>query len=168
MSGKVTLLSGENLTLTTAVRVLAAIQTAAVNSLAAPVRIKRLEISQSGSTTLGMVRGEISTRTTAGTLTTTSAAPANVRPVGGPASGLAGNTSVIGGVGRSGINASVDSGGTYTQVMPFNFPNTAGYLFKPDPDQEIWFPPSTVFVVRFLADPATLTGWTFSLWLVEE
>lgn len=168
MSGKTTLLRGENLTLTTVVRSLAALQTAAVNSLAAQVRIKRLEISQSGSTTLGMIRGEIATRDTAGTLTTTSSAPIPVRPLASAASGLAGNTSVIGGVARSGINASVDSGGAYTQVMPFAFPNTAGYLFKPDPDEEIWIPPSTVAVVRFLADPATLTGWTFSLWLVEE
>jgi hypothetical protein len=167
MSGKVTVLAGENLTLGTG-SVLAAIQTAAVNSLAAQVRIKRLEISQSGSTTLAQIRGEISTRTTAGTLTVTSAAPVAVRPVAGPASGLAGNVAPAGGVGRSGINSSADTGGTYTQIMPFNFPNTAGYLFKPDPDEEIWFPPSTLFVVRLLAAPATLTGWTFSLWLVEE
>jgi hypothetical protein len=168
MSGKTTILKGENLTITTAVRNLAALQTAAVNSLAAQVKVKRLEISQNSSTTLAMVRGEIATRDTAGTLTTTSAAPTPVRPVAGPASGFSGNTSVIGGAGRSGINASVDSGGTYTQILPFNFPNTAGYLFKPDPDEEIWIPPSTVFVVRFLADPSALTGWTFSLWLVEE
>lgn len=167
MSGKTTLLVGENLTLGTG-NVLAAFQTAAVNSLAAQVKIKRLEISQSGSTTLALIRGDIATRNTAGTLTTTSLAPTNVRPLAGPASGLAGNTSVIGGTARSGINSSADTGGTYTQVMPFNFPNTAGYLFKPDPDEEIWVPPSTVACVRFLATPGTTTGWTFALWLVEE
>jgi hypothetical protein len=167
MSGKITLLPGENMTLSTG-SVLAVFQTAAVNSLAAQVKIKRIEIGQSGTTTLAMIRGEVFTRDTAGTLTVTSKAPVNVRPVAGPASGLAGNTSVIGGVGRSGINSSADSGGAYTQIMPFNFPNTAGYLFKPEPDEEIWIPPSTVAGVRFLAAPGTLTGWTIQLWLVEE
>lgn len=167
MSGKPTLLVGENLTLGTG-NVLAAIQTAAVNSLAAQVRIKRLEISQSGSTTLADIRGEISTRTTAGTLTVTSQAPSAIRPVASAASGLAGSTAPAGGTARSGINSSADSGGTYTQILPFNFANTSGYLFKPDPDEEIWIPPSTLFVVRFLATPGTTTGWTFSLWLIEE
>lgn len=168
MSGKITILRGENLTLTTAVRVLAALQTAAVNSLAANVKIKRLEISQSGSTTLGMIRGDIATRDTAGTLTVAASAPTPVRPLASPASGLTGSTAPAGAVARSGINGTVDSGGTYTQVMPFNFANTAGYLFKPEPDEEIWIPPSTLAVVRFLADPGTLTGWTFALWLVED
>lgn len=167
MSGKTTVLSGENLTLGTG-NVLAAFQTAAAASLAAVVRIKRLEISQSGSTTLAMIRGEISTRNTSGTLTMTSAAPVAVRPVGSPASGLAGNTAPAGGAARSGINSSADSGGTYTELVPFNFANTSGYLFKPDPDEEIWIPASTLATVRLLATPGTTTGWTFALWLVEE
>lgn len=167
MPGRITVLSGENLTLGTG-NVLAALQTAAAGSAAAKVRVKRLEISQSGSTTLAMIRGEISTRNTVGTLTTTAQAPANVRPLGGPASGLAGSTSVIGGAATAGINSSADSGGTYTQKVPFNFPNTAGYLFKPDPDEQVEVPPSTVLVVRLLATPGTTTGWSFSLWLEED
>lgn len=165
--GKITLLAAENQTLSTG-SVLIALQTAAAGSAASNVKIKRLEISQSGSTALAMIRGEIATRDAAGTLTTTSQAPRTIRPVGGSASGLAGNTSVIGGVGRSGITSTADSGGTYTQLLPFNFPNTAGYLSKPDPLEELWFPPSTIFVVRFLAAPGTLTGWTFALTLDEE
>lgn len=167
MSGRITVLKGENQTLSTG-SVLIAFQTAAVNSAAAQVRLKRLEISQSGTTTLALIRGEIATRDTAGTLTTTGLAPTAIRPVAGPTSGLAANTSVIGGVGRSGITSSADSGGAYTQIYPFNFPNTAGYLWKPDPDEEIWIPPSTVAIVRFLAAPGTLTGWTFLVVLAEE
>lgn len=167
MSGRVTVLKGENLTLGTG-NVLAALQTAAVNSLGAQTRVKRLEISQSGSTTLAMIRAEIATRDTAGTLTTTSAAPVAVRPVNGAPTGFSGNTNVLGGTARTGINSSADSGGAYTQLMPFNFANTAGYLFKPEPDEEIWIPPSTVAVVRLLATPGTTTGWTFALWLVED
>jgi hypothetical protein len=167
VSGIITVLKAENQTLSTG-SVLLALQTAAAGSAAARVAVKRLEISQSGTTTLAMIRGEIATRDTAGTLTTTSLAPTAIRPIGGQASGLAGNTSVIGGAGRSGVTSSADSGGTYTSIYPFNFPNTAGYLFKPDPDEEIIVPASTVFVVRFVAAPGTLTGWTFALILCEE
>ena len=167
MPGRITVLKGENLTLGTG-NVLAALRTAAAAAAAARVRVKRLEISQSGSTTLAMIRGEFATRDTAGTLTMTSLAPTNIRPIGGPASGLAGNTAPAGGDGRSGINSSADSGGTYTSIYPFNFPNTAGYLYKPDPDEEIEVVASTVFVVRLLATPGTTTGWTFTLTLVEE
>lgn len=165
--GKITVLKAENATMSTG-SVLAAVQTAAVGSAASNIRIKRLEISQSGTATLAMCRGEISTRDTAGTLTLTSLAPTTIRPVGGAASGIAGNTAPAGGVARSGITSSADSGGTYTQIFPFAFANTAGYLYKPAPDEELWFSPSTLFVVRFATAPGTLTGWTFSLVLDEE
>jgi hypothetical protein len=165
--GKITVLKGENLTLGTG-NVLAAVQTAADKSAAGRATVKRLEISQSGSTTLAMIRGEIATRDTAGTLTMTSLAPAAIRPVGGPASGIAGSTAPAGGTARSGINSSADSGGTYTQIKPFNFANTSGYLYKPAPDEEMIFPGSTLFVVRFIAVPGTTTGWTFELILDEE
>ena len=168
MPGIITNLKGGNLTLTTAVNVLTALRTAAAGAAASRVKIKRLEISQSGSTTLGMVRGQIATRDTAGTLTCTALAPIAWRPVGGQASGLAGNTAPVGGDGRSGVNGTVDSGGAYTEIYPFAFPNTAGLLFKPDPDEEIEIAASTVLVVRFTADPATLTGWNWNLIISEE
>ncbi len=168
MPGRITALVKENMTLTTSVNVLAAFQTAAAGSAAAKVKIKRLEISQSHTSTLAMVRGEISTRNTAGTLTTASLAPSNIRPAGGPASGLSGSTSVIGGAGRSGVNGTVDSGGAYTQLHAFNFPNTAGYLYKPDDDEGIEVDASTVLVVRLLADPSDLAGWTIALVLQED
>lgn len=167
MAGRITVLKGENLTLGTG-NVLAALQTAAAGSAGAKIRIKRLEISQSGSTTLAMIRGELATRDTAGTLTMTNLAPTNLKPVGGPASGFSGNTAPAGGTGRSGINSSADSGGTYTSLFPFNFPNTAGYLYKPAPDEEIEVPPSTLFVVRLLATPGTTTGWSFTLVIEED
>jgi hypothetical protein len=163
----VTVLKGENQTLSTG-SILTAIQTAAANSNGARVAIKRLEISQSGSTTLAMIRGEIATRDTAGTLTVTSLAPTAIRPVSGPASGLSGSTGPAGATARSGITSTADSGGTYTSLYPFNFANTAGYLYKPAPDEEILIPASTLFVVRFLAAPGTLTGWTFVLTIDES
>lgn len=164
--GKITVLKGENQTVSTG-NVLIAFQTAAAAAAAQHIFIKRLEISQSGSTTLAMIRGEMATRDTAGTLTTTSLTPTTLRPIGGGASGLAGNTSVIGGTARSGIISSADSGGTYTSLFPFNFANTAGYLYKPAPDEELEVNASTVFVVRLLATPGTTTGWTFTLVMDE-
>jgi hypothetical protein len=163
----ITVLKAENATLSTG-SILGAVQTAAANANGARIAIKRLEISQSGSTTLAMIRGEIATRDTAGTLTLTSLAPTAVRPVAGPASGIAGSTAPAGGTARSGITSSADSGGTYTQIWPFNFANTAGYLYKPAPDEEILIPASTLFVVRFIAAPGTLTGWSFTLVMDES
>lgn len=164
--GKRTELFGENMTLTTGTLPLAAFQTAALGSLASIVRVTRIEISQSGSTTLSMIRGAFGKRDTAGTLTMTSATP-QPKTVGGSASGLAGNTAPAGGVGRSGINASVDSGGTYTDSHPFAFANVNGYLWKPDPYEELIVPASTLFVLRFLAVPASLSGWTIAIDLDE-
>jgi hypothetical protein len=163
----ITVLKGENQTMSTG-SIMLAIQTAAANSLGARVAIKRLEISQSGTATLAMLRADIATRDTAGTLTVTSLAPTAIRPVAGPASGIAGNTAPAGGTARSGITSSADSGGAYTSIYPFNFANTAGYLYKPAPDEEILIPASTLFVVRFLAAPGTLTGWTFALTIDES
>lgn len=165
--GRITVLKGESLTLGTG-NVLAMLGTPAAGTAGARVKVKRLEISQSGSTTLAMIRGEFCTRDNAGTLTMTSLAPTAVKPIGAAASAFAGNTAPVGAAGRSGINSSADSGGTYTSIYPFNFPNTAGYLYKPAPDEEIEVAASTFFGVRFLATPGTTTGWTFTLTLEEE
>lgn len=165
--GRVSVLKGENLSLGTG-SVLAVFSTPTIGTIGSIVFIKRLEISQNASTTLAMCRAEFFTRDNAGTLTTTSLAPTIIRPVGGGASAFSGNTSVIGGTSRSGINSSADSGGAYTSIFPFNFPNTAGYLYKPAPDEEILVPPSTFFGVRFVTAPGTTTGWTFTLKLDEN
>lgn len=165
--GRVTVLSAENMTLGTG-NVLAAFQTAAAGSAASNVKVKRVEISQNHNTTLAAVRGAISTRNTSGTLTMTAQAPTPIRPIGSAASGLSGNTSVIGGTGRSGVNSSADSGGTYADLQYFNAMNLNGYLYKPDPLEEIWVPPSTVVCVRFLAAPGDTAGWTIMMVLEED
>lgn len=165
--GRITVLKGQNLTLGTG-SVLGVVQTPAAGTAAARVRVKRLEITQRGTATLAMCAGEFFTRDTAGTLTTTSLAPTPVKPIGAAASAFSGSTSVIGATGRSGINSSADSGGTYTSIFPFEFANTAGYLYKPDDTEAIEVPASTVFGVRFATAPGTTTGWTFTLTLEEE
>lgn len=164
--GKLTILRGENLTLGTG-NVLGVFNTPAFGTAGARLKVKRIEIFQSGTTTLQQIRAEMFTRDTAGTLTTTSSAPQPVKPIGDAASAFSGNTSVIGGTGRSGINSSADSGGTYTQQIPINFPNTAGYLGKYAPDEEPEVGASTVFGLRLLAAPTTTTGWGFQMWVDE-
>ena len=163
----ITTLTDENMTLTTAVNILAILRTAAADALAAECRVKRVEISQSGSATLEMIRGEIVTRT-GGVVTAAATTPENTRPLGGPASGLTGNVAPVAGTGRSGTNGSVDTTPVYTTIHPFSFANLNGYLLKPDPEEEMIIPADTIWAVRFLADPSTLTGWTVSVTLNES
>jgi hypothetical protein len=148
--------------------VLAAFRTAAAGTKGSNIRVTRVEIFQNGSTTLEMCRGELATRDTAGTLTLTSTTPRVISPIGAAASGLAGNVAPAGGDGRSGTNSSADSGGTYVNIAYFNFANLNGYLWKPDPQEEIWIPPSTVFIVRLMATPTSALDWGISVWLDES
>jgi hypothetical protein len=159
---KVYVAGGENLSLGTG-SVLVALQTAAGVAAGSKIAIRRIEICQNATTTSAMCRLVLSTRDTAGTLTTTSMTPQPLSPVTGPASGLSGNTSVIGGAGRIGINSSADTGGTYTNHYFANFNNLNGWLWIPTPQEVIEVPPSIVWCVRFATAPGTTTGWTVSL-----
>jgi hypothetical protein len=165
-AGRTTTLFDENMSLGTG-NVLAAIRTAAVNSLAAWVEVLRVEIGQSGTTTSAQIRAAFSKRDTAGTLTMTSTTPQTTSPLLGPASGLSGNTAPAGGDGRSGTNSSADSGGTYVNHRAMNFNNLNGYLWVATPRDRIIIPPSTVWCVRLLAAPTTTTGWTINIDLSE-
>lgn len=164
--GRRTVLSGENMTLGTG-NVLACFRPAAADAAGSVIEITRVEISQSSSTTLAQIRGAIGERDTAGTLTMTSTAPTPLT-LGGPASGLTGSTAPAGTAARSGTNSSADSGGTYVNTIPFNFPNLNGYLWKPDPGEQLFVTPGRVFVVRLLATPTTTTGWTIAVFLDEN
>lgn len=166
--GKATVLTAENGTLTTAVLNLVHISTAAVNAAAAQVRVKRVEISQSGTTTLQMIRGRFALQTAGTTVTATAVTPVNISPLSGPASGLTGNTAPAGGTARTGTFATVNTSPTYVAHHNFNFANLNGYIWKPDPKEELWIPPSTIWTVYFLADPTTMTGWTISVFLDED
>jgi hypothetical protein len=150
-------LSGENLTLGTG-SVLAAVQADAAGNQGAILRLLRVEVSQSGTPTPAQVRLAISKRDLLGTLTVTAATPQNLS-LGGPASGIVGGTNPLT-AGTCGVNSSADSGGTYTNVWPVAPNNVNGWLWLPTPDEQILVPPSTLVVVRFLAAPGTLTGWT--------
>lgn len=144
--------------------VLAAIRTAAdAVTAGGRLQIRRVEISQNATATGALVRGEIFTRDTAGTLTMTSATPNATDPLGGPSSAISGSTAPAGTAARCGVNSSADSGGTYTQRRAFNFHNLNGYLWIPTPEEKMEVPPATVWGVRFIAAPGTTTGWTISI-----
>ena len=159
--GRLFAAGAENATLGTG-NVLLAFRTAASPNAGCVIAIRRIEIGQSGSVTSAMIRAEVATRDTAGTLTMTSVTPSNV-VMAGPASGLSGNTAPVGAAARIGVNSSADSGGTYTQRRPFNFNNLNGYLWVPTPEERKIVPLDSVFTLRLLAAPATTTGWTFSV-----
>lgn len=159
MPGRVYTVSGENLTLTTAITMLLALRTAASPNAASVLEILRLSITQSGTVTGAMIRAALSLRT-GSTVTATSVTPAN-KAVGGPASGLSGNTAPVGADARIGINASVNTTPAYTNLITRSFHNLNGLEWIPTPDERIIVPPSTAVVLRLLADPATLTGWNF-------
>ena len=159
--GRVYTAIGENLTLGTG-NVLIALQTAATVAAGSVIRPLRVEATQSGTATSAQVRLLFSTRDTAGTLTTTSVTPAN-NFLTGPAGGLSGNTNVLGGAGRIGINSSADSGGAYVNHW-CNAPNQLnGYLYLPVPEERFTIPPSIVWCVRFAATPTQTTGWNIVL-----
>lgn len=158
--GRRFVLSGENLTMGTG-SVLAALQTAAAGAAGSIIAIEEIEVTQSGTTTAAQVRIVSGQRDTAGTLTVTAATP-NPLVLGGPASGIAGGTSPLTAA-KSGVASSADSGGTYTNTMPCNPNNIGGYGRIFIPEHRLILPPSTVFVVRFLTAPGTLTGWTVAI-----
>lgn len=163
--GRTYVLSGENQTLSTG-SVMLALRPAAADAAGSIIRVARFEVTQSAETALRNVRIALGERDTAGTLTMTSQAP-NPTILGGPASGISGNTAPAGGAARSGITSSADSGGTYTNTRPVNPINVNGWLWVPTPGFEFIVGPGRVIVARFLTAPPTLTGWTFAMDLEE-
>lgn len=163
--GRRYILTSENFTTGTG-SVLAAIQSAAAGSAGAILGIERVEVTQNHNTTSAQVRLALGTRNTAGTLTLTSTTPAPI-VLGGPASGITGSISPAGAVARSGTNSSADSGGTYTDTYYVNPNNQGGFLWIPIPEHKLIVPPSTLFVVRFVAAPGDTAGWTVSVWFDE-
>ena len=163
--GRVYSVHSENQTLSTG-SILIALQTAATVSAGSIIRPLRVEVTQSASVTSAQARLLFSTRDTAGTLTTSTVTPVNT-VLGGPAGGLSGNTSVIGGTARIGITSTADSGGAYTNHFTHSFNVLNGMLYLPVPEERFIIPPSTVWCVRFATAPASTTGWN-CLFCYEE
>ena len=84
------------------------------------------------------------------------------RKYGGAASAIVG----IGGTlaaGKCGITGSADATPTYVDTMNASFNALNGWLWIPTPEEQIYITGAVAFVVRFAADPATLTGWNCNL-----
>ena len=121
------------------------------------IRIHRVEIGQDENATSAMIRGALSWRT-GGNLTVATVTPTPML-AGGAASALAG----IGGTlaaGKCGITVSADATPTYLDFHEFAFNALNGYLYIPTPEERPQVAGAIAFCVRFLADPATLLGWT--------
>ncbi len=161
--GRRYVLSGENMSLGTG-NVLAALQPTA-SGAGSLLAIDRVEVSQSHSTTSAQIRVALANRNTAGTLTVTSTA-ANPVVLGGPASAITGGTSPLT-AGKSGINSSADSGGTYIDGPVFAANNQGGYAWIITPDYRLIVPAGVVFAVILVGTPSDTAGWDINVYFDE-
>ena len=156
--GKMYSIVSPHATMVTAVNVLQAIYPVATPHAAGSlIKIYRVEIGQDENATSAMIRGALSWRT-GGNLTVATVTP-NPLLSGGAASTIAG----IGGTlaaGKCGITGSADATPAYLDFHEFAFNALNGYLWIPTPEERPVVAGAMAFVVRFLADPGTLLGWT--------
>ena len=144
-------------TMVTAVNVLVGIYPAATPPAAGSVlAIHRVEISQSANTTSAQVRALLSART-GGNLTVATVTPSPLR-YGGTASAIAGIAGTLAAA-KCGITGSVDATPTYVDLVTASFNALNGWLYIPTPEERIYMTGAVAFIVRFGADPGTLTGW---------
>ena len=145
-------------TMVTAVNVLVGIYPVATPPAAGSlIRINRVEVGQDENATSAQSRIALSSRT-GGNLTVATITP-NPVMVGGAASAIVG----IGGTlaaGKCGITGSADATPTYVDLVTADFNALNGWLWIPTPSERIFMTGAVAFVVRFLADPGTLLGWT--------
>jgi hypothetical protein len=146
-----------NATMVTAVNVLAAFYPVATPPAAGSVLVlDRVEINQNANTTSAQVRAAISART-GGNLTVATITP-TPDMYGGAASAIAGVAGTLA-AGKCGITGSADATPTYVDLIVASFNALNGWLWIPTPDEVKMFTGAVACVIRFLADPATLTGW---------
>jgi hypothetical protein len=150
-------LVASNITVVTAVNVLAALYPVATPPAAGSLlALNRVEVSQAANATSAMVRVAISART-GGNLTVATVTPTPAM-YGGAASAIVG----IGGTlaaGKCGITGSADATPSYIDLVVASFNALNGWLWIPTPSERLFIAGAVAVVIRFLADPATLTGW---------
>ena len=163
--GRIYNIVSSNATMITAVNVLAAIYPVATPPAAGSVlAIRRVEISQNANATSAQVRAALSLRT-GGNLTVATVTPVP-RKYGGAASAIAGIAGTLA-AGKCGITGSADATPTYVDYASAAFNALNGWLWIPVPEEIPYVTGAVAFVVRFLADPATLTGWNCTLTFEE-
>jgi len=148
----------EHQTMITAVNVLVGIYPVATPPAAGSViAINRVEITQSENATSAMVRAALSART-GGNLTVATVTP-SAAMYGGAVSAIAGVAGTLA-AGKCGITGSGDATPGYVDLVVADFNALNGWLWIPTPSERIFITGAVAFVVRFLADPGTLLGWT--------
>jgi len=146
-----------NATMVTAINVLVGIYPAATPPAAGSVlAINRVEITQNANVTSAQVRAVLSART-GGNLTVATITP-SPDMAGGAVSAITGIAGTLA-AGRCGITGSGDATPTYINMVVASFNALNGWLWIPTPAERIYVTGARAFVVRFLADPGTLTGW---------
>ena len=155
--GRIYNIVAANATMVTAVNVLVGIYPVATPPAAGSVlAINRVEITQGANATSAMVRASLAART-GGNLTVATVTP-SAAMYGGAASAIAGVAGTLA-AGKCGITGSADATPGYVSLVEAAFNALNGWLWIPTPAERIYLTGAVAFVVRFLADPGTLTGW---------
>lgn len=155
--GRIYNIASSNATMITAVNVLVGIYPVATPPAAGSVlAINRVEITQNANATSAQVRAVLSART-GGNLTVATVTP-SAAMYGGAASAIAGVAGTLA-AGKCGITGSADSTPTYVDLVSATFNALNGWLWIPTPAERIFMTGAVAFIVRFGADPGTLTGW---------
>ena len=142
-----------------------AVTLAFINPAAAPnfgIRIKRVDVGQTGTATSAQQRLEFVTQVTAFP-TLTSATPRALNTQDPNASIITGGTA--GAAGTCGVNASAEGAGGKTVRKEFVFNNLNGFLWVATPDDVIELPAGSAsgFGVFLPVAPGTLTNWSVDL-----
>ena len=164
--GRIYNITATDITVVTAVNVLAAIYPVATPPAAGSViAINRVEISQGENATSAAVRALLSART-GGNLTVATVTP-SAAMYGGAASAIAGVAGTLA-AGKCGITGSADATPTYVDLITASFNALNGWLWIPTPSERLYFTGAVAFVVRIggpagAADPGNLNGWNVSV-----
>jgi hypothetical protein len=167
--GRLFNVTAQNMTLVSACRGLITLSTSATEQAAGgQIKIHRVEIGQTHTTTAQMITALLSKRDNAATLTVVDAHAAVVPlSVGGLASvfttaGTDGKAAL-----QAGKQVAVDSNGAYLDLWAGTFCNLNGWLWIPVPGHELIIHNTSVFVARLLADPTDFAGWNCSVTFEE-
>lgn len=119
------------------------------------IEILRISVDQIGTETSDELGILVGTKVSAfGTYTSATPYPLYI---GGGASGITGGTA--GAESNAGTDASAEGAGAVTSMWNRGFNNLAGYLWVPTERERIIVPADTMFIVKMIGTPATLTGW---------
>jgi hypothetical protein len=161
--GRIYNIVSSNATMVTGINVLQGIFPVATPPAAGSLLvIRRVEITQNANATSAQVRAALSF-ISSGSLTVATVTPVSVK-YGGAASAIAGIAGTLA-AGKCGITGSAGTM-VYVDYVSATFNALNGWLWIPVPD-EILYVVAAGFVVRFLADPGTLTGWNCTVTFEE-